>query len=373
MNASRVTKKRATLGAAGAGVVAGVVGLAVLAAPAGAGPAPSLPDVSAQSLVQSMMTADPVAFGGKVKLDNELGLPSIGGAMGGSMGGHGGTSPLASLASGTTKARVYSDGTGKLRVSRSAGNADQTVVADGTTVWLYDSSDRTVGKFPVSEKQARHAARQHASAVNPPSAAKTLVQKLRESSKVSVNGTASVAGRDAYELVLTPKPTEHTLIRQVRIAVDSQTRMPLRLDVYGNGTPDPVLRAGFTSLDIGKQDPSLFTFTPPDGATVTTHSGKEAPKQQDMAAAAKPQLVGDGWDTVLTGKLDKKALAGKSGETKGMDPQRVLSQVGEHVSGSWGEGWLIHAKIGNALITSDGRIAAGFVPKQQLVKALESH
>ena len=66
-----------TLAAAAAGVITGATGLSLLAMPAGAGQPPSLPDVSAESLVEQVMTSKPGAFGGTVEVDNKLGLPSI--------------------------------------------------------------------------------------------------------------------------------------------------------------------------------------------------------------------------------------------------------------------------------------------------------
>ena len=74
-----MNRRMATLGVAAAGVVAGAVGLGLLAAPAGAGQAPSLPTITPQALVQSVITAKPVAMGGTVEVDNNLGLPPIDG------------------------------------------------------------------------------------------------------------------------------------------------------------------------------------------------------------------------------------------------------------------------------------------------------
>jgi hypothetical protein len=47
-----------------------------------------------------------------------------------------------------------------------------------------------------------------------------------------------------------------------------------------------------------------------------------------------------------------------------------LSTLGTPVSGPWGSGRLISAAIGSAIVTADGRIAAGAVPEQVLNEAL---
>ena len=59
-----------------------------------------------------------------------------------------------------------------------------------------------------------------------------------------------MAGRDAYELVLTPAPTERTLLREVRVAVDAEKRMPLQLTVLAAGSTEPALQVGFTELNV---------------------------------------------------------------------------------------------------------------------------
>ncbi|MGH3436906.1 MAG: LolA family protein [Sciscionella sp.] len=354
--------KKVTLGVAGAGVLAGVVGLAVLAAPAGAGPAPALPTVSPQALVQSVMTAKPAALNGTVELDNELGLPALPG--------------MSELANGKTDMQVATDGKSKGKLSLPQNNTEQeTVVDNGKTIWVYDSAKRSATRYSVpTEGTAKHEFAKHKGAkANPATIAKQTISAMRKTSTVTIDGTTTVAGRDAYQLVLTPKPTEKTLLRQVRVSIDSQTRMPLRLDVYGNGSANPVLAIGFTSLNLGPQDPASFTFTPPAGVKVIDGNAKvkSAPSTQRMNAglgALDINAIGHGWDTVVVGKVPAGMLSGTAGRSAqgGTDPMQLLSRFGKHVSGTWGEGWIVHTKVANVLITSDGRVAAGFVPQQVL-------
>ena len=63
-------------------------------------------------------------------------------------------------------------------------------------------------------------------------AAEAALAPIAPSTAVSLDGTASVAGRDAYELVLEPKD-ELTLVEEVRIAVDGETSVPLRVQAFG--------------------------------------------------------------------------------------------------------------------------------------------
>lgn len=333
--------------------VAGVVGLGLLAIPAGAGAAPELPQVSAEDLVSSVLTAHPGPLNGTVELDNNLGLPALPG--------------LPQAADGTSTARIWSDGVGKARAQVPTGSGERTLVSDGTTFWSWNSADKTVTKTAEGDEKAPSPE----NATSDPAAAATdAIAKLRATSVVSVDGTAEVAGRPAYDLVLTPAPTERTLLREVRIAVDSQTRIPLQLTVLANGSSDPALRLGFRDVRFGVQDPSLFTFTPPPGSTVTPppadRAGKPARPEGLPAGATTPTVVGDGWDTVLVASMPKQAAPAEGRPGGSSD----IYSLGTPVTGTWGSGRLITTAVAAAIITDDGRIAIGAVPEQVLTAAL---
>lgn len=327
-------------GAAAGIVAAGVVGLGLLGAvPAGA--QPQLPPVSPEDLVSSVLAAaDPGPFNGTVTLDNSLGLPALPDAP--------------QVADGTSTARIWSGGEHKGRVALPSDGGERTLVSDGTTRWAWNSTDRTVVRGPVGD-------RDQATPADPTAAATKTISDLRATSTVAVDGTAEVAGRNAYELVLTPAPTERTLLREVRVAVDAEKRIPLRLTVLAAGSTEPALRVGFTDLTFGAQDAALFTFTPPPGATVTDQPPR------DPAAPARPDAttVGEGWDTV---KIMKKPATAPQGAPATDAPD--LSNVGTPVTGPWGSGRLVTTSVGSAILTDDGRVAVGAVPEPVLTEAL---
>lgn len=335
--------------------VAGVVGLGLLAVPGGADAAPELPPVAPVDLVSSVLAARPVAFGGTVELQNDLGLPALPNL------------PQATDASST--ARVWSDGAGRGRIQVPTDSGERTLVEDGTTFWSWNSQDRTVTRAPERGGQRPEGA--PGAGTDPTAAATEALAALQPTSEISVDGTAEVAGRPAYELVLAPLPSERTLLREVRIAVDGETRVPLRLTVLANGSSQPALELGFTDLTFGAQDPSLFTFTPPPGATVTDGQRREG-ERAGKPEGAEPTVVGSGWDTVVVATRPAQppapAEGGERDRREGGAPD--LSAVGTPVSGSWGSGRLISTAVGGAIITDDGRIAAGAVPEQVLADAL---
>jgi outer membrane lipoprotein-sorting protein len=332
-------------------VTAGVLG-GLLVVAGGATAQPQLPPVAPEDLVSSVLAApDPGPFAGVVTLENNLGLPALPDA------------PQA--ANGTSTARIWSGGDRKGRVALPTDNAERTLVSDGTTHWAWNSADKTVVRGPVG-------AQDRTTPADPTAAAAEAIADLRASSTVAVDGTASVAGRNAYELVLTPAPTERTLLREVRVAVDAEKRMPLRLVVLATGSTEPVLQVGFSELNFGPQDPALFTFTPPPGATVTDEPAKDPAAEQARTAAT---TVGDGWDTVkIMRKPADTAPDTAAPNAATPDPARPdapdLSSVGKPVTGSWGSGRLITTSVGSAIVTDDGRVAAGAVPEQVLTEAL---
>ena len=321
-------------------VTAGVVGLGLLATAGGAGAQPQLPPVAPEDLVSSVLAKpDPGPFDGTVTLTNDLGLPAL--------------PDLPQAADGTSTARVWSGGDHKGRVQLPSDSGERTLVSDGTTHWAWNSADRTVVRGPVNQQQATTPA-------DPTAAASKAIADLRATSTVAVDGTAEVAGRAAYELVLTPAPTERTLLREVRVAIDAEKRMPLRLTVLATGSTDPALQVGFTDLKFEPQDANLFTFTPPQGATVTDAPARDATARPDATT------VGDGWDAV---RIMRRPAAPTTPAPAAPDTPD-LSAIGSPVTGSWGSGRLVTSAVGSAILTDDGRVAVGAVPEQVLTEAL---
>ncbi|HWM04900.1 MAG TPA: outer membrane lipoprotein carrier protein LolA [Actinophytocola sp.] len=350
--------KKTALSFAAVGTVAGVAGLVLLASPAGAGEAPpALPPIGADELVESVLSTEVPALGGSVALENNLGLPIPG---------------LPTSIGGGDSVRVFTDGEGRGRISMPERGSETTVIDDGKTVWVWNSAERTVekmahgagheGKTPLEGKFA-----------DPASAARDLVDAMQADSTVDVDGTARVAGRPVYQLVLAPKPTERTLLREIRVSVDEETRVPLQLEVLANGQSDPALKVGFTEFTDGPQDPELFKFTPPAGATVKEHDPREefeGKGPEELFSELDLQTVGRGWDTVLTGSLPDGALDMGTGEPGERDAMAMLTRFAKEVHGDFGTGWVVSAKVGTALITEDGQVAVGAVPQQVLIEAL---
>ncbi|PPK70187.1 sigma-E factor regulatory protein RseB domain-containing protein [Actinokineospora auranticolor] len=360
-----MNRKKTALSVAAAGTATGVVGLVLIASPAGANePPPALPGISAEALVESVLSKDHIpALSGAVEFQQNIGLPIPG--------------LPASSAEGDAIAHVYANGDGAGRISIDQGQSERTVVHNNGTTWVWNSANRSVTKYANTDSDTEDKGTPEQLA-DPAGTAREVVGLMQRDSTLTVDGTARVAGRPVYQLVLTPKPTERTLLREIRVSVDSETRLPLRLDVLANGQADPAVRVGFTEFKPGPQDPALFTFTPPAGAKVTdgkdakTH-GFDEKNVESLLGGLDFKTVGEGWDTVLTGKFPAQLLSqglptgnGRGGET----PGALIKQFAKEVTGPFGTGYAISTHVGTALITTDGRIAVGAVPQQVLVDAL---
>jgi len=112
-----------------------------------------------------------------------------------------------------------------------------------------------------------------------------------------------VAGRGAYVLALAPIDTA-TLVGSIRVAIDAETSLPLRVQVIPKGSVDAAIEAGFTSVDFGPVDPSIFTFTPPDGAMIKelgAASGGTSECGVDCGSGEGPDVrtFGDGFGLIL--------------------------------------------------------------------------
>ena len=455
-------------GAAAIALASALVATALTPAPTPA--QPGLPAVTADGLIASIRQANHGPLAATVEFDSRLGLPG-----------------MTQADSGTRTARLWYDDSGRRRIALPDPDGERTIVDDGSTVWFWNSATRTVvrtpstrpgplapglppmpsmpelpglpvlpglpsmpllpgapampamGGLPMAQADAdrsgRGQSRGGSMMGNPVDVASAVLALLRPDSTVRVDPTAVVADRTTYQLVLDPVPTERTLLREIRVAVDGQTRLPLEVSVLANGSSEPVLRIGFSQISFGPQDPALFRFTPAPGVKVVrlpappagpAPSGASGPAQpavppvaalatrpnlagtavpaadlseptpeaaaagtpaagtpdagkafREAGAAGDSALIGRGWDTVLVRRvrpantmLTSASRPAASADPGGRSDAELLARISSPISGPWGKGRLVSTPIGNAVITSDGRMASGAVPAQVLTEAL---
>jgi outer membrane lipoprotein-sorting protein len=321
---------------------------------------PTLPPRTAGQLLVDMQTASQVpGLSGTVEQDSDLGLPTLP-----EVGNSGGGAGLASLLTGSHTLRVWTAGEDRQRIALLDSLGETDLVRNGRDAWLWSSESNSATHFTLPAGEAGTKATQELPAgVTPQRAAEIALQALDPTTSVSTDGTRKVAGRDAYELVLAPKDTK-ALVGQVRLAVDAETSVPLRVQVFGRSSGDgPAFSVGFRSISFEVPGDEQFTFTPPPGGKVTEGvppvTGKPDKADAEKAAAGV-RTVGTGWTTIAI-------LPGTIGRGDGA-AATFLKQL-PRVSGSWGSGRLLTSALVSALVTDDGRVLIGSVSPDQLYAA----
>jgi outer membrane lipoprotein-sorting protein len=282
-------------------VVVAVAGLGVVGAfAAGSAPSLDLPTVSAQDLVASTIRAaesgHPIS--GSVTTHVDLGLPDIPTSMGG------GPSGIESVI-GDQRFKVWSSPDG-LRVSQLLPFAERVFVGSPTDVWTWSSDQDLAVHTSVDASTRRAFSRNLTSALGDPAQlADELLRATSGVADVSVSAPQDVAGRATYTLRLTPTSSA-TKTGRVDVSIDAETRLPLRVQVYARGSAAPAIEAGFSSVDVGPIDPSMFTFAPPPGATVKqadlaagTDAGTSGRPVEHPSGVDQPRLLGNGFGTVV--------------------------------------------------------------------------
>ncbi|MDT0407509.1 MULTISPECIES: LolA family protein [Streptomyces] len=379
--AARRKAARYAVPAAVVGVTALTVGLVPALADSGD---PDLPELTAHQLVAKLAGAHEEHFSGTVRVSTDLGLPGLdSGAFGGLGGparsGGGDADPqsrLTELASGTHTLRLAADGPERQRLSILEDAAEYSVIRDGARAWAYDSASDKAVRLDVPGSE--HAERSPYTALTPQELADRALKAVDAHTTVRVDGTARVAGRDAYQLVIEPKQSGST-VKAVRILVDARTGTPLRAALTARDGGKPVVEAGFTKVSFTAPAAKTFSFTPPKGTEVTEPK-KEAPADRAAgpdAGALKDLLggsrtYGEGWTTVA--RLDLPAGAGGIASQKagGGQAGQLVDSLAKEVKGSFGTGRLFSTRLVNVLLTDDGHVYAGAVTKDTLVKAAES-
>ncbi|MGW5369571.1 LolA family protein [Streptomyces sp. NPDC004009] len=367
------------------GVAAATIGLVPALADSGD---PDLPKITAQQLIDKIAASDVQRLSGTVKVSTDLGLPDLGGLESGLVSGaargqgDGSSadpqSKLTELVSGTHTLRVAADGPDRQKLSLLESGSEYSLVHNGKDVWGYDSKSNEVYHSAGAGTGGRHRADEPPA--TPKGFADEALKAVDDTTSVTVDGTARVAGRDAYKLLIKPRQSG-TTVGAISIAADARTGLPLKFTLTPRSGGAAVLDAGFTQVSFAAPAASTFDFTPPKGAKVTEEKkGAEAPEHtREHAAKGGADLargmngatvLGKGWTSVASfdtgggAGLPSGGRGGQGGALGGF-----LGSLGDQVSGKFGKGTVFSTRLVNALITDDGKVYAGAVTKDALVKA----
>lgn len=392
------------------GVAAATIGLVPALAAAGD---PDLPKISAEQLVAKIAASDTERLSGSVRVTTDLGLPSLSGleglaggafASGAPGGGTGGSSAdpsarLMELSSGTHTLRVAADGPDKQRVSILRDAEEYSLIRNGDEVWAYDSDSKeayhaTPGQDGAKGGPGKGFGRRLGKNApgTPQEFAEQALEAAGDTTSVTVDGTARIAGREAYQLLVKPKQSGST-VGSVRIAVDAKTGTPLKFTLAPSSGGKAVLDIGFTKVDFGRPAASTFDFTPPKGTKVTEGDQAEAGpagrakpgasargthgQDPELVKGAEkldaPTVIGEGWNSVYVLKGGPGgAPTGKDGKADlPPEAQGFMDALGDKATGKFGSGTVFKTRLINALMTDDGAVYVGAVTPDALVRAAD--
>jgi outer membrane lipoprotein-sorting protein len=331
---------------------------------------PTLPARSAAQLLAEVGTdASLPPLTGTMVETTDLGLPQLPQV--------GNATSLSSMLTGSHTMKIYYQDARQFRVSIPQPESEIDVIRNGTTAWLWNSTENSVDKFtlPASGKgKAAHPKSELPSTpLTPQQAANELLKAVGTTTVVSVEANVMVAGEPSYQLVLAPKD-DRSLIGKVTIAIDAKYNVPLRVQVYAKGAASPAFQFGFTAIQFTSPAAANYDFSPPPGATVNVVNGSEGSQksaggQSDSSGFGS---YGKSWLTVAelpqqdlmqgigAGGLKSSSSAAPTGNgpagVVGGDSQAVMSDLigaAKPVHGAWGSGTLLTTSLFSVLMTGN--------------------
>jgi outer membrane lipoprotein-sorting protein len=304
---------------------------------------PTLAPRTAGALLASLADVRVAGLSGQVVQTSRLGLPEL------PSSGAEGSLSLQSFASGSRTLSVWAAGPDRQRIALLGDAAESTVVRSGRDVWTYSSATTKVSHLVLPAERAADPAPAPELSVTPQAAAAQALAAVDPTTAVTVDATARVAGRPAYQLVLTPRDGR-TLVGSVRLALDSATSLPLRVQVFARGGTKPAAEVGFTSISLRTPGDGVFRFTPPAGSPVTERTLPDRPADPP-SPAVRPDtgatVLGRGWT----------AVAVLPGAATGLPAGGLLDRLTTPVPG----GRLVTSALLTAFLRDDGTVFVGAV------------
>jgi outer membrane lipoprotein-sorting protein len=365
--------------ATGVAVTAAVVaGLQIPSAQA----SPTLPArTPAQLLAEVSSDASLPPLTGTMVESTSLGLPQLPQV--------GNATSLTSLLTGSHTIKIYYQDAKKFRVAIPQPESEIDLIRNGTTAWLWNSTENSVTKFNLPADSKGKVAQAKLPPLTPQQAADELLKSVGKTTVVSVEANVMVAGEPSYQLVLAPKD-DRSLVGKVTIAIDAKYGVPLRVQVFAKHAASPAFQFGYTAIQFTAPASANYDFTPPSGASVNVVGGgsekSAAGTEQDASGFGS---FGTSWLTVVelpqsdlmkgfgAGGLpssSSSAATGTSGPSSvmGGDSQAVISNLigaAKPVHGAWGSGTLLTTSLFSMLMTN-GEVYIGAVEPSVLYAAV---
>ncbi|GAA0741770.1 hypothetical protein Drose_28025 [Dactylosporangium roseum] len=337
-----------------------VVGAGVAAKTLAVAAEPDLPPRTAAQLLVDLQTARLDGLSGTVVERADLGLPAIPSLTGEQ------SAELTSLVSGKHTLRVWYSGPEKARISLLGTQGQSDIIHNGADTWLWNSKTNTAQHFkgsPPGADERGPAGIPSDLPKSPQEAADLALKAIDPTTQVSTGNSARIAGRNAYELILRPRDTA-SLVGEIRLAIDAQEKLPLRVQLLARGQASPAFEVAFTQVSFTRPDDGQFAFNPPAGVKIEEQDPAKDPKaaepQHPEVTGEKPKntVIGTGWTSVFVMR---------PGDGKGADPaeaRKTQDVIDQLPLGNGGR--TFNSKLFSVLITDDGRVLVGAVTPERL-------
>jgi outer membrane lipoprotein-sorting protein len=292
----------------------------------------------------------------------------------------GNATSLSSMLTGSHTMKIYYQDAKQFRVSIPQPESEIDLIRNGSTAWLWNSTENSVTKFELPADGKGKVAHLKAESelpstpLTPQQAANELLKAVGKTTVVSVEANVMVAGEPSYQLVLAPKD-DRSLVGKVTVAIDAKYGVPLRVQVFAKGAGSPAFQFGYTAIQFVAPAAANFDFTPPPGATVNVVNASDGGgkpgggKQPDASGFGS---YGTSWLTVAelpqrdlmqgigAGGLQSSSSAASTGNgpagVVGGDSQAVISNLigaAKPVHGAWGSGTLLTTSLFSVLMTGN--------------------
>jgi outer membrane lipoprotein-sorting protein len=379
-----------------AGVVAAVAAVTAGSMVTAAAAAPDLPAQTPAQLLAAVAShaGTPPPMSGTVVESADLGIPQLPGEQT--------QSSILSLLTGSHTIKLWYADPAHVRLALPIPLGETDLIRKGDTAWAWQSSSDSVTKItlPVGSGSVPGVPGAGGTAspapLTPQQAAQQALAAAGPSTKVTVGPTTTVAGQDAYQLVIAPRDSR-SLVGKVVIDLDAQhPGVALGVRLFARRAARPAAQTSFTSITFGAPPASTFDFTPPPGASVHTQApgtppGGNAVGTQPPQAATGVSLIGKKWLTVAVlpasaltalsqggnpaaavGQAAQSAASGPGGGGGSVSSAAVLAALlrsATPVHGAWGSGKLVRTSLISALITTNGHVLIGAVSPSVLYSA----
>ena len=321
-------------------VIAALIAAGIIAVPLQAS-AVDLPEKSAEDII-ALMALEPVAFSGTVVKTTDLGLPEL--EMSSLLSDEmvsemeetmpegfedfipqliddNTITEAISFLAGTDRVRLFVSNEG-LRAQILDPLSQRDIVVNANEAWTYNAKTQTATHVtfdqPLNSADWDEAAASlEVDLSNPNTLATYVLEQAGPNTTVTVGDPRTVAGRASYTLVVEPNDSS-SLVDYVTLSIDATTGLGLGVQVFSTQQESVALVVEFESLNLSTPDASLFSFSPPPGATI-----EEPALPADFEASLR-QLASDELDEAQKESLASELFA-SFGE--GLEPRQI------------GEGW----------------------------------